>query len=148
MQMIDISQKASTQRRAVAVGYITLKPKAFKLLIAKKSPKGDVFEAAKIAGINAAKLTPAVLAYCHPLNLEKIKLQFEILKTKYAIKVTAEVLCTGKTGVEMESLSAVSAACLTIYDMMKWAGQGMVISNIALAHKSGGKSGDYFNEHA
>ncbi len=139
--MIDISQKNVSVRKAVATGMITLKPKAFKDLLAKKSPKGDVFEAAKLAGINAAKFTPAILAYCHPLNLEKITVNFEAIKSKNTIKVIAEVVCTGKTGVEMESLAAVSAACLTIYDMMKWAGQDMCISNIQLIHKSGGKSG-------
>ena len=120
-----------------------IKPQAFRALISKKSPKGDVFEAAKIAGINAAKFTPAILAYCHPLNLEKVTITFDLLKSKNAVKVNAEVICNGKTGVEMESLAAVSAACLTIYDMMKWAGQDMVIKDIQLTHKSGGKSGVY-----
>jgi cyclic pyranopterin phosphate synthase len=141
--MIDISQKEISLRRAIAKGSIVLKPKAFRDLMSNKSPKGDVFEAAKLAGINAAKFTPSILAYCHPLNLEKIKITFEPLKSQNTINVTAEVLCSGKTGVEMESLAAVSAACLTIYDMMKWAGQDMVINNIQLIHKSGGKSGVY-----
>ncbi len=141
--MIDISQKDISLRRAVATGRIVLRPKAFKDLVAKKSPKGDVLEAAKIAGITAAKFTPAIIPYCHPLNLEKVTISFELLKSKYAVIVKAEVLCSGKTGVEMESLAAVSAACLTIYDMMKWAGQEMIIGDIRLLHKSGGKSGVY-----
>ncbi len=141
--MVDISAKDITRRQAVAQGHIILKPRAFKALIEGQSPKGNVLETAKIAGIMVAKSTPAILPLCHPLNLEKVKVEFEILKTKNAVLVTAEVLCSGKTGVEMEALSAVCAACLTIYDMMKWAGQEMTISGIRLAHKSGGKSGVY-----
>ncbi len=141
--MIDISQKLVTVRRAVASGKIVLSPAIFKELMKKGSPKGDIFEAAKIAGINGAKLTPAVIPYCHPLNLEKVSIIFEVCKKECSVLVQAEVLCSGKTGVEMESLAAVSAACLTIYDMMKWAGQEMVIEGICLNHKSGGKSGVY-----
>ena len=141
--MVDISHKDVTVRRAVAQGTITLKPKAFKSLMGNESPKGNVFETAKIAGIMAAKSTPSIIPLCHPLNLEKVKVEFEPLATKNAVRVQAEVLCTGKTGVEMEALAAVSAACLTIYDMMKWAGQAMEISSIHLEHKSGGKSGVY-----
>ena len=91
----------------------------------------------------AAKSTPVLIPLCHPLALEKVKLECAPLKNKHAVLVTAEVLCSGKTGVEMEALTAVSAACLTIYDMMKWAGQDMVISGIHLMHKSGGKSGPF-----
>ncbi len=141
--MVDISQKNITVRQAKAEGTITLKPKAFKALMADQSPKGNVFETAKIAGIMAAKSTPSIVPLCHPLNLEKVKVDFEPLKNKNSVHVTAEVLCSGKTGVEMEALAAVSAACLTIYDMMKWSGQDMVISGIQLLHKSGGKSGVY-----
>lgn len=141
--MNDISLKDTTVRRAVAEGTITLKPKAFKALIGNKSPKGNVFETAKIAGITAAKLTPSLVPLCHPLNLEKVKLAFEPVRAKNAVRVSAEVLCSGKTGVEMEALAAVSAACLTIYDMMKWAGQEMTIGGIRLMYKSGGKTGTY-----
>ena len=141
--MVDISDKNISKRRAVAHGLIVLKPQAFKALVNHASPKGNVLETARIAGIMAAKNTPSLVPLCHPLVLEKVKVEFEILKSKNAVKVVAEVLCTGKTGVEMEALSAVSAACLTIYDMMKWAGQDMVIGPIQLDHKSGGKSGVY-----
>ncbi len=141
--MIDISQKNTSLRRALATGMIVLKPKAFTAFMTHQSPKGNVLEAAKIAGINAAKFTPMIIPYCHPLNIEKVKISFEMYKSKHTIKVSAEVICSGKTGVEMESLAAVSAACLTIYDMMKWAGQEMVITDIQLEHKSGGKSGVY-----
>ncbi|MBI4309115.1 MAG: cyclic pyranopterin monophosphate synthase MoaC [Candidatus Omnitrophica bacterium] len=139
--MADISGKDITVRRAVAEGTIEFKAKAFKALMDNQSPKGNVFETAKIAGIMAAKSTPSIIPLCHPLNLEKVKVLFEPAKAKNAVRVTAEVLCAGKTGVEMEALAAVSAACLAIYDMMKWAGQDMVISGVQLVHKSGGKTG-------
>ena len=141
--MVDISPKDITARRAIAQGTIALKPKAFKALMGNQSPKGNVLETAKIASIMAAKSTPSIVPLCHPLNLEKVKVLFEPVKSKNAVRVTAEVLCSGKTGVEMEALAAVSAACLTIYDMMKWAGQEMVISGVQLTHKSGGKTGVY-----
>ncbi len=141
--MVDISDKASTKRRAVAEGTISFKPKAFATLLKQGSPKGDVLETAKIAGIMAAKSTPSIIPLCHPLKLEKVRVSFEKLAAKKAFRVTAEVLCSGKTGVEMEALAAVSAACLTIYDMSKWMGQDMKISDIRLIHKSGGQSGEF-----
>ena len=139
--MVDISHKDITVRRAVAQGTITLSASAFKALVGNRSPKGNVLETARIAGIMAAKSTPAIVPLCHPLALEKVKIECAPVKNKRSVLVTAEVSCSGKTGVEMEALTAVSAACLTIYDMMKWAGQDMVISNVRLMHKSGGKSG-------
>ena len=139
--MVDISSKEISRRRAVAEASIRLSAKAFKILMTQGSPKGDVFETAKLAGIMAAKSTPDILPLCHPLGLEKVKVEFETLKSKNTIKVIAEVVCSGKTGVEMEALTAANVACLTIYDMMKWAGQDMVISGVQLNHKSGGKSG-------
>lgn len=141
--MVDISPKDVTLRRAVAQGLVTFSPAAFKALIAGRSPKGNVLETARIAGIMAAKSTPALIPLCHPLVLEKVKVECTPLKNKHAVLVTTEVLCSGKTGVEMEALAAVSVACLTIYDMMKWAGQDMVISGVRLMHKSGGKSGTF-----
>ena len=141
--MVDISDKAVTKRRAVATAVISFEKKAFELFIKQGSPKGNVLETAKIAGIMAAKSTPSILPLCHPLALDKVKVDFEIKKSQYTIVSTAEVVSTGKTGVEMEALTAVSVACLTIYDMMKWAGQSMMISDVKLVHKSGGKSGVY-----
>lgn len=143
MGMVDVSDKQISKRRAVAQACITLSPKAFKVLLSTGSPKGDVFETAKIAAIMAAKSTPSILPLCHPLPLEKVKVNFETIKSRRTIKVSVEVLCTGKTGVEMEALTAANVACLTIYDMMKWAGQDMNISDIQLIQKSGGKSGVY-----
>lgn len=139
--MVDVSDKVVTKRRAVATATITFEKKAFDIFLKQGSPKGDVLETAKIAGIMAAKSTPSILPLCHPLVLDKVKVTSEIQKAKKAIVVTAEVISTGKTGVEMEALTAVSVACLTIYDMMKWAGQTMTISGVQLIHKSGGKSG-------
>src|SRR5580693_6287677 len=122
MGMVDISDKQITKRVACAEGMIVFSAKAYKILIKQGSPKGNVLETAKIAGIMAAKNTPSLLPLCHPLFLEKVSITFEMLKSKNTIKVISEVSCSGKTGVEMEALSAVSAACLTIYDMMKFTG--------------------------
>ncbi|MDE2028107.1 MAG: cyclic pyranopterin monophosphate synthase MoaC [Candidatus Omnitrophica bacterium] len=141
--MIDISDKQATKRVARAEGQITFSPKAFKIFLKQGSPKGNVLETAKIAGIMAAKNTPLLIPLCHPLDLEKVSVVFEMLKSKNTVKVIAEVTCTGKTGVEMEALAAVSAACLTIYDMMKFTGQDMAMGGIRLMHKSGGRSGIY-----
>ena len=143
MGMVDISDKQVTKRLAVACGEIVFSKKAFGILLKQGSPKGNVFESAKIAGIMAAKRTPSLIPFCHPLCLEKVSVSFEMLKAKNTVKVIAEVSCSGKTGVEMEALSAVSAACLTIYDMMKFTGQDITITDIRLIHKSGGKSGVY-----
>ena len=140
--MVDVSAKEITRRRAVATAAITLSKAAFQAFLKSGSPKGDVFESARIAGIMAAKLTPVLVPHCHPLALEKVIVTFETLKAKSSVRIQAEVICTGKTGVEMEALTAASAAALTIYDMMKWAGQDMQISDIRLLHKSGGRSGN------
>ncbi len=143
MGMADISLKQATQRIARAEGKLVLSPMAFKTLTGPGSPKGDALETAKIAGIMAAKNTPSLIPLCHPLPLEKVAVQFEMIKSKNTVKISSEVSCFGKTGVEMEALSAVSAAALTIYDMMKFTGQDMVLTEIRLTHKSGGKSGTY-----
>lgn len=143
MGMVDISDKQITKRVARAEGKIVFSPKAFRILLKQGSPKGNVLETAKIAGIQAAKNTPSLVPLCHPLYLEKISISFHMFKSKNTVKVTCEVSASGKTGVEMEALSAVCAACLTIYDMMKFSGQDITISEIRLMHKSGGKSGDY-----
>ncbi len=143
MTMVDISDKQTTKRVACAEGKITFGPKAYRILLKQGSPKGDVLETAKIAGIMAAKNTPSLIPLCHPLFLEKVSVTFEMLKSKNTVKVISEVSASGKTGVEMEALSAVSAACLTIYDMMKFTGQDISIADIRLIHKSGGKSGVY-----
>ena len=141
--MVDISQKSITKRVAVATATVRMSAQAFKTLLTKGSPKGDVFETAKVAGIMAAKSTPNIIPMCHPLELSKISVSFRSDKKKNSIHVTSEVSCFCRTGVEMEALAAVSVAALTIYDMMKWADKGIVISNIKLLSKTGGKNGDY-----
>jgi len=141
--MVDISAKAVTRRVAKATARILMGSKAFRALMTKGSPKGDVFEAARIAGVMAAKSTPAIIPMCHPLELSQVKIAFEPRNRDNAITITSEVVCRGRTGVEMEALTAVCAAALTIYDMMKWADHAMVITEIQLLHKSGGKSGTF-----
>jgi cyclic pyranopterin phosphate synthase len=143
MSMVDISDKKTTKRAACAEGRVVFSPRAFKVFMKLGSPKGNVLETAKVAGIMAAKNTPALIPLCHPLNLEKVSVIFETLKSQNTLKVMSEITCSGKTGVEMEALSAVSAACLTVYDMMKFTGQAIEITGIRLMHKSGGASGEY-----
>jgi cyclic pyranopterin monophosphate synthase len=144
--MIDISEKPVTKRTAKAEGKIVFSAAAYRTLTKQGSPKGNIWEIARVAGIMAAKNTPGIIPLCHPLPLEKVSVAFERLKSKNTVKVTSEVSCCGKTGVEMEALAAVSAACLTIYDMMKFTGQSMTITGIRLMHKSGGRSGLYQRE--
>lgn len=141
--MVDVSAKLVTVRKAIAQGSITFSSKSFKILMTEGSPKGDVFEIARIAGIMAAKNTPDILPLCHPLLLEKVKVTIEPVAKKNCLLISAEVVCAGKTGVEMEALTAVSVSCLCIYDLMKWAGQDMVIGPIQLNYKIGGKTGEY-----
>ncbi len=141
--MVDISQKKITERVAIASSTIQMGAKAFKSLLDGGSPKGDVLEIAKVAGIMAAKSTPGIIPLCHPLALSKVRITFETDKKSSAITSTAEVKCLGRTGVEMEALCAASTASLTIYDMMKWADREMVISETKLLQKAGGKSGLY-----
>jgi cyclic pyranopterin monophosphate synthase len=143
MAMVDIGDKQITKRVARAEGKIIFSPKAFGIFLKQGSPKGNILETAKIAGIMAAKNTPSLIPLCHPLFLEKVSVSFELLKSRNTIKVSSEVSSSGKTGVEMEALCAVSAACLTIYDMMKFTGQDITITDIRLMYKSGGKSGVY-----
>jgi cyclic pyranopterin phosphate synthase len=138
--MVDVGAKPPTRRVALACGEVRMT--AATLRLAKSgSAKGDVFAAARIAGIMAAKRTPELIPLCHPLALEHIKVDAEPFA--HGIKVTASCALTGRTGVEMEALTAVSVACLTIYDMLKAAERGMTITNMRLLHKSGGRSGTY-----
>lgn len=141
--MVDNSEKEITRRVAVAVGTLSMSKTAFKILIKDGSPKGNVWEAAKIAGVIAAKKTPDLIPLCHPLELNKVNVNFETDVKKCLVQSRVEVIYVGRTGVEMEALTAVSASLLTIYDMMKWADKGMVIKDVKLIHKSGGKSGTF-----
>ncbi|MBI4710622.1 MAG: cyclic pyranopterin monophosphate synthase MoaC [Nitrospirae bacterium] len=142
-RMVDVGGKPSTVREAVARGAVYLKKITLKLITDKKISKGDVFETARLAGIMSAKKTHELIPLCHPLNITSVCVDFDIDKKKNKVSVEARVKCTGQTGVEMEALTAVSAAALTIYDMCKAVDRGMVISDIMLMEKRGGKSGEW-----
>ncbi len=144
--MVDVSSKDITKRTAVASSKIKLSPEAFLKLRKGQSPKGDVLEAAKVAGILAAKSTAAIIPHCHPLPLTHVNIRFETDEKRHSVRCLAEVICLGRTGVEMEALTAVCVASLTIYDMMKWADKAMVISDVKLLKKTGGRSGDFFRK--
>ncbi|OGX06956.1 MAG: molybdenum cofactor biosynthesis protein C [Omnitrophica WOR_2 bacterium GWA2_47_8] len=144
--MVDISQKDITRRTAVACGRIRMSKEAFNALLKGKSPKGDVLQVAKLAGIMAAKETPRIIPLCHPLQLNKVSVDFKIDKRRHSIEIVSEVICLGRTGVEMEALAAAVVSALTVYDMMKWADKSMTISDVCLLKKTGGKSGDYLKK--
>ncbi len=139
--MVDVGSKATTQRVAVAEGQITMSPVAFGAIADGSVPKGDVLAAARIAGIMAAKKTSELIPLCHPLSLDNAAIEFEL--SDGTICVTATVATSGKTGVEMEALTAVTVSLLTIYDMAKALDKAMRIENVRLLSKSGGKSGDW-----
>lgn len=139
--MVDVGGKPATQRRAVASGRITMTPEALAAIREGNAPKGDVLSAARIAGIMAAKRTGELIPLCHPLGLEAVTIDFAYEDS--AIRATATASLTGKTGVEMEAMTAVSVALLTIYDMAKAIDKGIVIADIRLIAKTGGKSGDW-----
>jgi cyclic pyranopterin phosphate synthase len=139
--MVDVAQKPDTERESVAKGIISMQSSTLKLLQEGKLFKGDVLATAQVAGIMAAKRTPQLIPLCHPLLLTDVKVEFHIDEQTSAIEITAQVRCTGKTGVEMEALTAVAVSALTIYDMCKGIDPGMYIEQIRLVKKSGGKSG-------
>ena len=141
-RMVDISEKEDTLREAIARGRILMKKETLEMILNGKIEKGDVFSVAKIAGIMAAKRTDELIPMCHPLNITHIELNFYLTDDKKAIEVEARVKTIGKTGVEMEALTAVSIAALTIYDMCKAVDKKMQIEQIHLVKKTGGKS-DY-----
>lgn len=141
--MVDVSAKAATSRKAVAQGCIQVIPAILSALTAGENPKGDVLAAARIAGIMAAKNTSGLIPLCHPLMITHCTVDFTLDAVASTITATCTVKVGGKTGVEMEALTGVSVALLTIYDMCKALDKGMVISDIHLLTKSGGKSGDF-----
>ncbi|WP_301749396.1 cyclic pyranopterin monophosphate synthase MoaC [uncultured Erythrobacter sp.] len=140
-RMVDVGGKPATARRAVASGRITMSQQALAAIRQGNAPKGDVLGTARIAGIMAAKRTGDLIPMCHPLGLEAVSVDFAYEET--GIRATATASLTGRTGVEMEAMTAASVALLTIYDMAKAIDKGMVISDIRLIAKSGGKSGDW-----
>jgi cyclic pyranopterin phosphate synthase len=143
MGMVDIAGKEVTTRTARAKGTIHLGPDAFQALKGGTCPKGDVLATAKVAAIQAVKATPSIIPMCHPILVEGIDVDFSLDEAQMSVDVTVAVKSSGKTGVEMEALHGVAAACLTIYDMLKYTGKGMAIERIQLLEKAGGRSGDY-----
>jgi cyclic pyranopterin monophosphate synthase len=142
-RMVDVGDKASTRREAVAGGWISMTPEAYALVLAGRMGKGDVLGVARLAGIMAAKRTSELIPLCHNIVLSGVTVDFEPEPERHRIAIRANVRCQGETGVEMEALTAVSIAALTIYDMCKAVDKGMVIGEIRLLGKTGGKSGDY-----
>ncbi|ODN65472.1 MULTISPECIES: cyclic pyranopterin monophosphate synthase MoaC [Methylophaga] len=141
--MVDVGNKAVTQRKAVASGRIVMLPETLKLIEQGNHKKGDVLGIARIAGIMAAKRTSDLIPLCHPLALSKVTVEFEIDAANNAVNCQAEVATSGQTGVEMEALTAVQITLLTIYDMCKAVDRGMVITDVCLQEKAGGKSGHW-----
>lgn len=141
--MVDVGAKAETERTAIAEGCVTMRAETLQIILEGNAKKGDVLGTARIAGIMAAKRTHELIPLCHPLLLTKVAVDIEPDETLPGLRVTALARVTGKTGVEMEALTAASVACLTIYDMAKAVDRAMVISGVRLVEKTGGKSGDY-----
>ncbi|WP_041372966.1 cyclic pyranopterin monophosphate synthase MoaC [Phenylobacterium zucineum] len=140
-RMVDVSDKPVTAREAVAEGFVRMSPETLALALSGEGKKGDVRAVAEIAGVMAAKKTSDLIPMCHPLPVTKAEVRVE--PAEGGLSVTARVKTTGRTGVEMEALTAVSVACLTLYDMLKAAEKSMVIEAVRLTEKTGGKSGDW-----
>ena len=141
--MVDVSGKSVTSRKAVAVGQVKMAPETLALVQKGSNKKGDVFSVAELAGIMGAKKTSDLIPLCHPLPLSKVNVRIERDEKLPGLPVSAETKTSGQTGVEMEALTAVSVACLTIYDMLKAADKSMIIGDILLTEKQGGKSGSW-----
>jgi len=141
--MVDVSAKSVTERTATAEGFVSMQPETLKLIEDGDAKKGDALATARIAGIMAAKRTHELIPLCHPLALSQVSVDFEPSASPVGIMVRATVKVADKTGVEMEALTAVSVACLTIYDMVKAVDRGMSFSGVRLVEKTGGRSGHY-----
>ena len=142
-RMVDVSDKAETERTATAKGSVIMQPSTLALIKEGGVKKGDVLSVARLAGIMGAKKTPDLIPLCHPLALPSVQVDLTLDEARNAVDITATCKLVGKTGVEMEALTAVSVAALTVYDMCKAVDKGMQIVDIRLTHKSGGKSGTY-----
>ncbi len=142
-RMVDVTAKEETARTAVARGEVRMRPETFQAIKTGSIAKGDVLAVAQVAGIMAAKHTASVIPMCHPLFISGADLSFKLIESESAVEIQAVVRTTGRTGVEMEALTAVAVAGLTIYDMCKAIDRDMVIGNIRLVEKTGGKSGRY-----
>jgi len=145
-RMVDVGAKDETEREAVAAGRVRMRRETLALVQTGNLPKGDVLGAARVAGIMAAKRTSELIPLCHPLLLNHVGIEFAYDEENPAVVITATVRCRGRTGVEMEALTAASVAALTIYDMAKAVERGMVIEGIRLLEKRGGKSGEWKRE--
>src|SRR5262250_2592417 len=141
--MVDVSAKGATEREAIAEGRVVMTTKTLDVVLAGNAKKGDVLGTARIAGIMAAKRTPELIPLCHPLPILNVALDIEPERNPSSLRVRARVKVTGRTGVEMEALTAVAVACLTIYDMVKAFDRGMVIEEVRLVSKTGGTRGDW-----
>lgn len=141
--MVDVSEKAVTSRTAIAEGFVITKPETVAVIRAGDAKKGDVLGVARVAGIMAAKRTHELIPLCHPLMITKVRVECTLDEALPGVRVEAEVRVSGQTGVEMEALTAVSVACLTIYDMVKAADKEMRIEGVRLLEKTGGRSGTY-----
>lgn len=147
-RMVDVGSKPVTERVAVARGAIRMAPETLALATSRETRKGDPIAIAELAGIMAAKKTSDLIPLCHPLPLSSVDVGIEASASEPVLVVTARVRTSGKTGVEMEALTAASVACLTLYDMLKSADKGMVIEQVELIEKRGGKSGDFVKDPA
>jgi len=145
-RIVDVTSKAETLRVAIACGHVTAKPETIRLIADHGLKKGDVLEVARLAGIMAAKYTGNLIPLCHPLALTAVKVDLSINEAEHRVDIEAEVQTVGRTGVEMEALTAVSIAGLTVYDMCKAVDRGLVISEVRLVRKTGGKSGTFVEE--
>ena len=141
--MVNVGEKPMTERRAIACGEITMQPETLAMISDDTTKKGDVLQVARLAGIMGAKQTAALIPLCHPLGLDHVALDLVPNTSLPGVRITATCSVTGRTGIEMEAMTAVSVAALTIYDMCKAVDRQMVIANIRLTHKSGGKSGAF-----
>ncbi len=146
-RMVDVSSKEITHRTARAQAEVFMKPETLKKILGNEIQKGDTFAVSKIAGIMAAKKTAALIPLCHPLSLSHINIEFSSDASRNCLSIRAEAKVEGKTGAEMEALTAAAVAALTVYDMCKSGDKDMVISNVCLLEKTGGKSGSYKRDH-
>jgi cyclic pyranopterin monophosphate synthase len=142
-RMVDVSEKAVTSRTAVAEGFVAMAPETLDMILEGNAPKGDVLATARLAGIMGAKKTSELIPLCHPLPLTQVVLDFTPSREPSGMRVEATAKVDGKTGVEMEALTAVAVACLTLYDMCKAVDRAMSFSGIRLVEKTGGRSGDF-----
>lgn len=145
-KMVDVGEKPVTVRTAVAAGRVLVSAETFALIKSGGMKKGDVLTVAQVAGVMGAKRTPELIPMCHPILIDGINLELRLDEARQSVEITATVSCGGRTGVEMEALTAVSTAALTVYDMCKAVQKDMVISDIRLLHKSGGIHGDFQRE--